>query len=43
VATIIASAVSSTLLDNVAPQAALDKANQQLTSLLPTLPYKVSM
>ena len=43
IGTIIGAAVSSALLDNVAPQAALDKANQQLTSLLPTLPYKVSM
>ncbi len=43
VATIITAAVSSTLLDNVAPKVALDKANQELTSLIPTLPYKISM
>ncbi|MDB5059785.1 MAG: transporter substrate-binding protein [Chloroflexi bacterium] len=43
IGTIIGGAVSSALLDNVAPQAALDKANQLLTRLLPTLPYKISM
>ncbi|MGH2389895.1 MAG: extracellular solute-binding protein [Chloroflexota bacterium] len=43
ISTIIYAAISSTLLDHVAPQTALDKANQQLTSLLPTLPYKISM
>ncbi len=43
ISTIIGGAISSALLDNVAPQTALDKANQQLTSMLPTLPYKVSM
>jgi multiple sugar transport system substrate-binding protein len=43
IGTIISGAISSALLDNVPAQAALDKANQQLTSLLPTLPYKVGM